>query len=93
MAKKSIASCCACGKLGHSAQIGPLPWKPYICPLSKDPRHWGKLGARLDTGRCSECGWSNFRQNEYSREGIRGYRCMNPACGTIKPERTEGTES
>lgn len=53
-----------------------------------DKRFWhGKTGTRTATGRCSECGWSNFLYNngtEYSQDGVRGYRCVN--CNTVKPE-------
>lgn len=85
-ARLSVPSCVACGKQGHAARIGPAPWKPYICPHAPDPCYWGKLGTRLESGRCSECGYSGFHYPGFSREGVRGYRCMNPECGAIKPE-------
>ena len=47
----------------------------------------GKTGARRPDGRCSECVASGFCYSngfEWSRDGVRGYRCMT--CGTIKPE-------
>ncbi|MDO8631120.1 MAG: hypothetical protein Q7R41_11570 [Phycisphaerales bacterium] len=53
----------------------------------------GKTGERTETGRCSECGWSNFHYsngNETSVDGVRGYRCVNPVCGAIKPEIQNG---
>lgn len=49
-----------------------------------DPRFFGKTGIRTSTGRCSECGASGFSYAGYSKDGVRGYRCMT--CGTIKPE-------
>lgn len=92
MAKKHIDSCLACSKTGHRAVVGRAPWRPYICPLSKNPYWWGKTGVRQKNGRCSECGFSGFdysNGSHYSEDGIRGYRCMNPECGTIKPERLD----
>lgn len=52
------------------------------------PFYRGKTSVRTEDGRCAECGWSNFEYSngyEFSRDGVRGYRCMN--CGAIKPER------
>ncbi len=89
MSAKSFPSCLACGKGGHAARRGPAPWHPYICPLAEHPNWWGKLGTRTASGRCSECGWSNFRYDNgahFSSDGVRGYRCANPECGAIKPE-------
>ena len=87
MAKRSIDSCLACGKHWHLARIhGTGDRAQYVCPLWK---RWGKTGARLESGRCSECGASGFTYSnglEVSADGVRGYRCLE--CGTIKPERS-----
>ena len=48
----------------------------------------GLTGERRTDGRCSNCGGSGFTYNnghEWSRDGVRGYRC--DTCATIKPER------
>lgn len=87
----------ACGKSGHSAQRGPSPWLAYLCPLLGEKRHWwGVTGQRIESLRCSECGNSGFdyaNGQHFSKDGVRGYRCLNPQCGAIKPERAaEGNE-
>lgn len=85
--KKSITSCMACGKNGHFAMIGKAPWRAYLCPVSPHPDWWGETGSRREDRRCSKCGGSGFEYSngfEISRDGVRGYRCLE--CGTIKPE-------
>jgi len=92
--KKVTNVCFACGKVGHRQQTVPFIGSPeyqksgstgaYKCPLLPG---WGKTGKRLDSGRCSECGYSNFTYSnghEISEDGVRGYRCVG--CGAIKPE-------
>jgi hypothetical protein len=91
MSKKPVPSCLACGKQGHVSVVGPAPWRPSICLMTERPLHWGKTATRLPSGRCSECGWSNFAYDNgahLSEDRVRGYRCMNPDCGAIKPERS-----
>lgn len=56
-------------------------------PLPNGERSWGKTGLNLETGLCSGCGSAAFWDNsghEWSRDGVRGYRCME--CGTVKPQ-------
>lgn len=50
----------------------------------------GATGKRLRNGRCSCCGGSGFvysNGTEFSRQGVRGYRCLG--CNTIKPEKVQ----
>ena len=89
MSKKITSVCFACGKVGHLAMVYRDPWKAFLCPMKPNPSHWGKTGVRLDNGHCSECdcaGFSYNNGNEFSVDGVRGYRCLE--CGAIKPERS-----
>jgi hypothetical protein len=59
-------------------------------PLTNGHYGRGPTGLRRDDRLCSDCGSGSFDYNnghEWSRDGVRGYRC---ACGTIKPEATRG---
>jgi hypothetical protein len=94
MSKKDVKSCMACGKAGHKHMTSKPPWSAYLCPLNEAHRKcwWGKTGGRTADGSCSVCGNLGFSYNngfEFSEDGVRGYRCMDPHCGAIKPEETQ----
>ena len=83
-----ILSCLACGRTGHSAVTGPA-LNSYMCPFV-GAHHWGDTVAPKANGCCGRCGWGNFRYInglEFSRDGVRGYRCLG--CGAVKPERAK----
>ena len=54
------------------------------------PYGHGTLVPAVD-GRCGVCGGSGFVYSngfEFSKCGMRGYRCLQ--CGSVKPERVGG---
>ena len=77
---KSIPSCMACGKVGHSATV---KGGAYHCPVSR--LGWGDDVPTGEGRRCGRCGCANFTYGDTSRTGVRGYRCAE--CGGVKPER------
>lgn len=60
--------------------------------MRKTKPHPNASGRAVKAGpncRCGECGGSNFAYSngqEWSADGIRGYRCAG--CGNVKPEPT-----
>jgi hypothetical protein len=89
----STACPCACDN------VHERPWRgrselllQYVCVIDpSDPRCRGETGDVREDKRCSGCGGAAFTYrngHEFSREGVRGYRCMS--CGTIKPEERCG---
>jgi hypothetical protein len=69
--------------------------REYACVIDpSDPRCEGETGSLREDKRCSYCGGAGFTYrngNEFSRDGVRGFRCMR--CRTVKPERRAAPEA